>query len=226
MVITEWAEDDRPREKLELHGPSALSNAELLAILIGSGKKNMTAVDLMKHVMSDCAGSLNALGKKTIEELCEYPGIGKAKAITILAACELGRRRQLSAHSEERDAILSSKDIYNTMQPILRDKTVEEVWALYLNNSGSILKKSLISTVGITHAVADVRPILKQAVLTNATGIVLCHNHPSGRVRPSGADNAITKQLRGAAELLDMRLIDHVIVAENGYYSYSDDGCL
>lgn len=223
MVIKEWSEDDRPRERLLQHGAEALSNAELLAILIGSGSTGESAVDLMKRILSDVDNSLNQLGKLTIHDLCQYNGIGPAKAITILAATELGRRRQAD-NEDERAKIMQSSDIYSQMVPILRDATTEEAWVLLLNNNHRLIKKLRISSGGLTETLVDIRIVLKEALIANATAIILCHNHPSGNCRPSRADDELTRRLATACQTMRMKLVDHVVIVDGDYYSYGDEG--
>lgn len=223
LTITEWAEEDRPREKLLLKGISALSDAELLAILIGSGNKNETAVELSQRILFFVKNNLNSLGKLSINDLIQnFNGIGEAKAITIIAALELGKRRKLS-DSEKQQRILLSKDVYNIFQPILGDLRHEESWVLLMNSSNKILKKILASKGGITGTVIDIRLIIKEAIENLATNIVLVHNHPSGSTKPSEEDNIVTKKLKDACNLLDIYLMDHVIICEEDYYSYRDN---
>lgn len=191
LRITDWALEDRPREKLMAQGPAALSNAELLAILIGSGTPKMTAVELMKLVLHDCNDSLNTLGKKTIAELMQYKGVGEAKAVTILAACELGKRRQRE-RAEERANLCSAQYIYDYMHPRMQDLDVEEAWVLLMNQNFKLIKAVRISRGGISETAVDVRVICREAVLCNATVVALCHNHPSNNPHPSGDDDRIT----------------------------------
>lgn len=223
LSICQWAEEDRPREKLERLGPQALSNAELLAILIGSGSAKESAVDLMKRVMGDCNNNLNTLGKRTIRQLCEYNGMGPAKAVTILAACELGKRRQ-AEHPEERPQLNSATRIYNHMHSKLQDKDVEEFWVLLLNQNYQLIKEMCIAHGGITEVSVDIRIIIREAVLSNATVVAVCHNHPSGNISPSMQDNHLTTSLQKACELMRLRFMDHVIVADGQYYSYHEQG--
>lgn len=223
LNIKQWAEEDRPREKLERLGPEALSSAELLAILIGSGSARESAVDLMKRVMSDCGNNLNTLGKKTISELCKYNGMGPAKAITILAACELGKRRQLE-RPEERPDLGTATKVYNHMHPLMQDLDVEEFWVLLLNQNYRLIKKVRISHGGISEVSVDIRIILREAVLANATIVVAVHNHPSGSIRPSSQDDSLTFSMKKACELLRLHFMDHVVVADGQYYSYHESG--
>ena len=223
LTIKQWDEADMPREKMERLGAEALSNAELLAILIGSGSQEESAVDLMKRVMNDCGNNLNTLGKKSIAELCEYEGIGPAKAITILAACELGKRRQLEK-AEERLDLGSAVAIYEHMHPLMQDLDVEEAWVLLMNRNFKLIKKVRISHGGISETAVDVRVIMKHAIMNNATVIALCHNHPSNNPRPSGDDDRLTKRMKEACQLMRIFFLDHLIITDGRYYSYHEEG--
>lgn len=223
LSIARWAKEDRPREKMADLGTEALSNAELLAILIGSGSTDESAVDLMKKVLNDCNNSLNTLGKKTIADLCKYKGIGKAKAITILAACELGKRRQAET-PEERPDLGTATKIYRHMHPLMQDLDVEEFWVLLMNQHYRLIKKVKISHGGITETSVDIRIIFKEAVLANATILAVCHNHPSGNLTPSRADEELTKSIQRACELMRIHFMDHVIVTDGQYYSFHELG--
>ena len=223
LTITQWAEEDRPREKLMNLGAETLSNAELLAILIGSGSPRESAVELMKRVLSDCKNNLNTLGKLSITDLTSYNGIGEAKAITILAACELGKRRQV-ADILKRPTLNSANAIYNYMRPKMQDKDVEEAWILLMNQKLDLIEAKCISHGGITGTAIDVRIILKEALLKNATAIALCHNHPSGNPSPSREDDNITNSLKKAADTMHIYFVDHVIVAQQHFYSYREEG--
>ena len=225
LNINQWAEDDRPREKMERLGPQALSDAELLAILVGSGSSKEDAVTLMKRILSDCNNNLNTLGKMTIQQLCEYNGVGPAKAITILAACELGKRRQMD-RPEERPDLGTATKIYNHMHPVLQDCDVEEFWLLLMNQNQRLIKKLRISHGGITETAVDIRIIMREAVLANATIIAVCHNHPSGNLRPSQYDNDLTSQLQRACQLMRIHFMDHVILTDGSYFSYQETGRL
>lgn len=225
LNINQWAAEDRPREKLAALGADHLSNAELLAILIGSGSTKESAVDLMKRVLGDCNNNLNTLGKMSIQQLCDYNGMGPAKAITILAACELGKRRQMES-PEERPELKSATFIYNHMHPLLQDKDVEEFWVLFLNQDFRLIKRQCIAHGGISEVSVDIRIIMREAVLSNATILAVCHNHPSGSIRPSKADDALTQSIRKACEVMRLKLMDHVIVTDGKYYSYHEDGKL
>lgn len=222
LKITDWAEEDRPREKLLLKGVSSLSDAELVAILIGSGNKNETAVELSQRILFSVNNNLNSLGKLTINHLIKnFNGIGEAKAISIIAALELGKRRKLS-ESEKQTQIHSSDDAYDILHPHLADLKHEEVWVLLLNQANKVIKKTQISKGGITASSVDIRLIVKEALDNLATGIILAHNHPSGNPRPSEEDNRVTHKLEEACKLLDIRMLDHLIICDNEYYSYKD----
>lgn len=223
LNINQWAEEDRPREKMMLHGAGALSNAELLAILIGSGSTDESAVELMRKVLADYRNSLSELGKSGVEELCRYKGIGPAKAITLLAASELGRRRKEEG-TLERLQIRSSEDIYRLFYPLMCDLPVEECWVLLLNQAGKVIDRIRISQGGLASTAVDIRCILREALIRRAVSMVLCHNHPSGNLRPSREDDRLTESLRQAAVTVNLRLLDHVIVTDGKYYSYADEG--
>lgn len=221
--IKNWAEDDKPREKLMLKGKQALSDAELVAILIGSGSRNESAVGLSKRILASVDNNLNALGKLSLKQLMEFKGIGEAKAVSIAAALELGRRRR-AEETIELYKITSSKAVFEIMQPIIGELPHEEFWVLYLNNSNKVIYKSQLSKGGITGTVVDVRLIFKTALEQNAISIILTHNHPSGKLQASDADKEITKKLKVAGEQLDIKILDHIIITETGYYSFQDEG--
>jgi len=223
LKIAEWSEEDQPREKLRDKGTQALSNAELLAILIGSGTSGVSAVELMQKILKACNNNLNTLGKMTIQELCAYNGIGEAKAITILAACELGKRRQIET-PEERPDLGTATRIYNHMHPVMQDLDVEEFWVLLMNQHYRLIKKVRISRGGITETAVDVRIIIKEAVLANATILAVCHNHPSGNLKPSSQDDELTRGIKRACELMRIHFLDHVIITDGHYYSYHESG--
>lgn len=225
LNINQWAEEDRPREKMMTLGAEALSNAELLAILIGSGSTKESAVDLMKNVLNGCNNNLNTLGKMSIQDLCAYNGIGPAKAITIMAACELGKRRQKES-PEERPKLETATKIYNEMHPQMQDLDIEEFWVLLLNQDYRLIRKVRIARGGISETIVDIRIIMKEAVLANATVLAVCHNHPSGNLTPSHADNELTRSIHRACELMRIRFMDHVIVTDGHYYSYHEQGKL
>ena len=223
LTIAHWSEDDQPREKLRDKGPQALSNAELLAILIGSGTPGTSAVELMQEVLKDCNNNLNTLGKLSIRDLCTYKGIGEAKAITILAACELGKRRQQES-PEERPKLETATKIYNEMHPQMQDLDVEEFWVLLFNQNYRLIKKVRISHGGISETSVDVRIIIKEAVLANATILAVCHNHPSGNLSPSRQDEELTRSIHRACDLMRISFMDHVIITDGHYYSFHERG--
>ena len=224
LTINRWAEEDRPREKMMSKGAQALTNAELLAILIGSGSGDDSAVSLMQKVLASYGDSLDRVGRLSVEELCHFKGIGPAKAITILAACELGRRR--AVEQPERRQVRSAAQVYDYFYPLMRDLPVEEFHVLLLNQSATIIDSVRIGVGGLTETVVDVRVILREALLKRATALILCHNHPSGNLRSSTHDDRLTRQVQEAAKLLNLSLADHVIFTDNGYYSYADEGRL
>ena len=223
LNINQWAEEDRPREKMASLGAEALSNAELLAILIGAGSTKESAVELMKRILADCNNNLNTLGKLSIRDLCNYNGIGEAKAISILAACELGKRRQMET-PEERPDLGTATRIYNHMRPVMQDLDVEEFWTLLLNQHYRLIKKVRISHGGITETSVDIRIIMREAVLANCTILAVCHNHPSGNLSPSKDDDELTRSVRRACELMHIRFMDHVIITDGHYFSYHEQG--
>ena len=223
--IKHWAKDDRPREKLLLNGAENLSNSELLAILIHNGSREKSAVDLAKEVLKLGKDNLSELGRLSIKELMKIKGIGEAKAITIAAALELGRRRQ-SANPLQKTIISTSRDIAGYLQVRLKDYRHEVFAVLFLNRANKINHFEIISEGGITGTVADPRVILRKALEEDAVNIILCHNHPSGSLKPSRADEQLTTKIREAARLLDIAVIDHIIVSETGYYSFADEGLL
>ncbi len=225
LNINQWAEEDRPREKLMQQGPAALSDAELLAILVGSGSTKEDAVTLMKRILADCHNNLNSLGKMSIRQLCQYNGVGEAKAITILAACELGKRRQRVA-PEERPDLGTATRIYNHMHPVLQDCDVEEFWLLLMNQNYRLIKEIRLAHGGITEVSVDIRIIIREAVLANATIVAVCHNHPSGSLRPSKNDDALTTSIKRACDVMRLHFLDHIIVTDGSYYSYHEDGRL
>ncbi len=223
LRINQWAKEDRPRERLMKHGVKALTNAELLAILIGSGSANESAVDLMKRLMNDCGDNLNTLGKMSVQQLCVYKGIGEAKAITLIAACELGRRRQV-AEVLEGKRFDCSITIYEYLRPCIAELSEETAQVLLLNNALKLIECVQLSSGGLTETAMDVRVVMRHALLRNATTIVLAHNHPSGRMHPSRQDDEVTAQIAAACKTMRIRLLDHLIVTERGYYSYADEG--
>lgn len=223
--IKNWSEDDRPREKLINKGRSTLSDAELIAILIGSGNREESAVGLSKRILAAASNNLSELGKRSVKDLKKFKGIGEAKAVTIVAALELGRRRK-EGDSLSRKRITSSSSVYELLHPIIGDLPHEEFWVVYLNNSNKILEKQQLSKGGITGTLVDVRLVLKTALELNAVGIILAHNHPSGTLKPSTSDIQLTQKLKGAAASLDVKVLDHIIVTEKAYFSFADDGLL
>lgn len=225
LTINQWAEEDRPREKMMQKGAEALSDAELLAILIGSGNIEESAVTLMQRVLAAAGNDLNQLAKWEVRDFSRFKGLGPAKSITIMAALELGKRRSLQERPE-RAVIRSSGDIYNLLHPLLCDLAQEEFWLLLMNQSARVIDKVRISRGGIDRTVVDVRSILREALLQRATQIALIHNHPSGNTRPSMEDRRLTEQVNKAAQTMNIRLTDHVIISDGKYYSFSDEGLL
>jgi DNA repair protein RadC len=222
LSIKSWAEDDRPREKLINKGKIALSDAELIAILIGSGSRNESAVELSKRVLKSCNNSLSELGKKSIAELVQHKGIGEAKAISILSALELGRRRK-DTEAYARAKISCSRDAFEVFRPYLQDLPHEEFWIITLNRSNQIIKPYKISQGGIASTIADTRLIFLKAVEDKASSIILGHNHPSGNQNPSSEDHNLTRKIKEAGKILDIAVLDHLIFAENSYYSFADE---
>jgi DNA repair protein RadC len=223
--IKNWAIDDRPREKLLAKGATSLSNSELLAILLTNGSRNKSAVELAREILKLGEDNLNELGKLSLSDFKQVKGIGQAKSIIIAAALELGRRRQASS-SLEKIAVRSSRDIAQYLQATLKDYNYEVFAVVFLNRANKINHFEIISKGGITGTVADPRIILKKALEEDATSIVLCHNHPSGNLQPSRADEELTKKIKEAANYLDIKVIDHIIVSEEGFYSFADEGIL
>ena len=223
--IKNWSPDDQPREKLLYKGKVTLSDAELVAILIGSGNREESAVALCKRILASVDNNLSELGKLSIKQLMEFKGIGEAKAISIAAALELGRRRR-GEEALEKKKITSSKSVFELMQPIIGELQHEEFWIIYLNNSNKVIQKNQLSKGGITGTLVDVRLVLKNALEVGATGLILAHNHPSGTLKPSTADKQITQKLKAAAESLDIKVLDHLIVTEKAYFSFADESLL
>jgi len=220
--IKNWSQDDRPREKLLYKGKSALSDAELVAILIGSGNREESAVALCQRILASTDYNLSALGKLSIKQLTAFKGIGEAKAISIIAALELGRRRR-GEEALEKKKITSSKSVFELMQPVIGELQHEEFWIVYLNNSNKVIQKSQLSKGGITGTLVDVRLVLKTALEVGALGLILAHNHPSGTLKPSEADKNITQKLKMAAQSLDIKVLDHLIITEKAYFSFADE---
>ncbi|MCS4436010.1 RadC family protein [Aquiflexum gelatinilyticum] len=226
IKISALAEEDRPREKLLLKGKSALSDAELIAILIGSGTRSLSAVDLSKHILSSVNNDLGELAKMSIPDLKKFKGIGEAKAISIVSALELGRRRKQITDQPKKIKINGSKDVFNLMGRELMDETVEHFYVLLLNRSNHLIKKQLISSGGTNGTVADPKIIFKYALDSLACSIVLVHNHPSGNLRPSEQDRVLTGKLKHVGENLEVQVIDHVIFTDVAYFSFADEGIL
>jgi DNA repair protein RadC len=224
-TIKQLSEDDRPREKLLQQGRQFLSNAELLAILIRSGSRKETAIDLAQRVLGSCNNNLIELGRIDVDGLCSFNGIGEAKALSIVAALELGRRRQLT-EAQDRFQVTSSKDIAAIMEPIIADLPIEEFWILYLNRGNKVLGKEKMSSGGVSGTVVDIKVLLRNAIQRLSSAIIVAHNHPSGTLRPSNADIQLTKKLQEGAKLMDIRLLDHLILTDAGYYSFADEGML
>jgi DNA repair protein RadC len=225
LTIKSWALDDRPREKLVSKGKTALSDAELIAILIGSGNREESAVGLSKRILKSVNGSINELAKVSVEKLIQFKGIGEAKAISIITALELGKRRQLAV-ALEKPKITSSKDVAVIMQTVIGDLGHEEFWVLFLNNSNKVVAKSQISKGGLTATIVDVRLVFKRALELSSVGIIVCHNHPSGKLEPSNADKQLTQKIKAAGVTLDIKLLDHLIITEKAYFSFADEGVL
>jgi len=225
LKITEWAVEDRPREKLIINGTAGLSDAELLAILISSGTKDKSAVDLGRELLGMVNNNLNSLGKLTISDLKKLRGIGNARAVTIAAALELGRRRKL-AEVPDVIQIKCSKDVADIFQPLLSDLAHEEFWILFLNRSNKVINRMKLSQGGISGTVTDVRMVMKKAIEYLASGIIVCHNHPSGNLNPSESDSKITSKIKEAGNLMDIQLLDHLMVSDKDYYSFADNGLL
>ncbi|MGK0407669.1 MAG: DNA repair protein RadC [Roseivirga sp.] len=223
LAIKSWAEDDRPREKFSSKGSLALSDAELLAILIGSGNRNESAVDLSKRILQSVQGNLNELARLNLQDLIKFNGIGEAKAISIATALELGKRRNL-AEALERKSLKSSQAVYDILQPLIGDLAHEEFWVLYLNNFNKLIHSACISKGGITGTVVDIRQVYNIALQKKATSIILAHNHPSGNIKASQADLNLTRKIVEGGKLLDISVLDHVIVTEKFYYSFRDEG--
>ena len=223
--IKNWSQDDQPREKLRDKGKSVLSDAELVAILIGSGNRQESAVALCKRILASVDNNLSELGKLSVKQLMQFKGIGEAKAISITAALELGRRRR-GEEALEKKKITSSVSVFELLQPVIGELPHEEFWIVYVNNSNKVIQKNQLSKGGITGTLVDVRLVLKNALEIGATGIILAHNHPSGTLKPSEADKQLTKKLKTAAESLDIKVLDHLIITEKAYFSFADENML
>lgn len=222
--IKEWALDERPREKAIKNGISTLSKSELLAILVGSGNDEESAVDLMKRVLDSCGNNISELAKLSVDDLCTFRGIGPAKAITIVAACELWKRRESS--EGELPCITSSHDLYRYFHPILCDSPVERCYVMLLNRMNRVIDHVLIGTGGLTATVVDIRLVMREALMKRATTIALCHNHPSGNIRPSREDDKLTENLSQACKVMNIRLLDHIVLTDGAYFSYNDEARL
>ena len=225
LTIKSWAIEDRPREKLMQKGKSVLTDAELIAILIGSGSKEESAVELSKRILGSVNNNINQLAALFLEQLKEFKGIGEARAIGIITALELGKRRHFE-QLEEKPVIKSSKSVFNIIQPIIGELEHEEFWVLYLNNSNKVIRKIQLSRGGITSTMVDVRLLFKKAVALASVGIIVCHNHPSGKLKPSEADKDLTKKIKDAGKTLDIKLLDHLIITQKDYFSFADNGIL
>ena len=223
--IKNWKEDDKPREKMILKGKEVVSDAELIAILIGSGSRSESAVDLSKRILSKADNNLNNLARLTVDQLMEFKGIGEAKAVSIITALELGRRRRLE-EALEVSKVTSSKEVFEILQPLIGELKHEEFWILYLNNSNKIIHKYQLSKGGITGTVVDTRMVFKKAFELSATALIIAHNHPSGNLKPSVADKNLTQKIKTAGETLDIKIIDHLIITEKAYFSFADQNIL
>lgn len=223
--IKNWAEDDRPREKLSLKGQRALSDSELLAIIMGSGSRNESAVELAKRILDSVDNNWNNLSRLSVQDLCKFKGIGEAKAISIITALEIGRRKA-AQEIPEKTKIKGSSDIFRVMEGLIGDLNVEEFWVLYLNQGNFVIRKEQISRGGINQTTVDIRVILKMALDLFATGIILAHNHPSGNLNPSNMDYKLTQRIKDAARTLDIEVLDHVIITQKAYFSFADEGQL
>lgn len=223
LSIKSWALDDRPREKLLAKGKANLSDAELIAILLGSGNREESAVALSKRILQSVNGNFNELAKLSVEQLMQFKGIGEAKAISIITALEIGKRRQFE-QTIVKPKITSSKDVFNLMQPVIGELQHEEFWVLYLNNSNKVLAKDQSSKGGLTATLVDIRLLYKRALEMTSVAIVVCHNHPSGKLKPSHADKQLTQKIKQAGATLDIKLLDHLIITEKAYFSFADEG--
>ena len=225
LTIKYWKEDDRPREKLMKKGKSVLSDTELVAILIGSGSREVTAVELSKKILNSVNNNLNELGRLSVDDFIKFKGIGKAKAISVITALELGRRRNLE-EALEKTKLTSSRSVFELMQPILGELQHEEFWIIFLDNANKIKLNIQMSKGGITGTLVDSRLVYKKALEISATAIILCHNHPSGTIKPSSSDISLTKKIKSAGQLLDIKVLDHVIITEKDYFSFADENML
>jgi DNA repair protein RadC len=225
LSIKSWAEEDRPREKLCLKGKHSLADAELIAILLGSGTAEESAVELSRRILAGAGNNLQELGRLTVADLMQYKGIGEAKAVTIVAAMELGRRRR-DTPALQRQRIVTSRDAAAILQPLLADLAHEEFWLLFLNRNNVLLGQHALSSGGMTGTVVDPKMIFRAALESKATSVILCHNHPSGNLKPSDEDIRLTRKLSEAGRLMEIQVIDHLIVSQHGFYSFADEGLL
>ncbi len=225
ISIKHWSDEDKPREKFLLKGPLSLTNAELLAIIIGTGDRKETAVDLAKRILKASNNRLNKLGSTTVTNLMEFNGIGTSKAVRIAASLEIGRRRKYEKNTSI-TKITKSEDVFHFLRPFLADLLHEEFWIVYLNNANQIVHKAQLSIGGITGTLVDTRLVMKQAVLCNAVALILSHNHPSGNEKPSEADKNITSKMCLAAKTLDIKVLDHVIITKDKYFSFADNNII
>ena len=223
--IKNWAEDDRPREKMLSKGQRILSDSELLAIIMGSGSREESAVELAKRILNSVGNNWNNLSQLTVKDLCKFKGVGEAKAISIITALEIGKRRA-AQDFPERPKISTSKDCFLLLHNLIGDAPIEEFWVLYLNQGNFVVKKEQISKGGISQTSVDVRIIMKIALEERATAIVIAHNHPSGSLKPSTADIEITQKIKEAGKILDIQLLDHLILTQKAYFSFADEGML
>jgi DNA repair protein RadC len=225
LSINKWAIEDRPREKMMMKGAEALSDAELLAILVGSGNQDESAVELMRRMLDSCGNDLNELARWDVHDFSSFKGLGPAKSLTLMAALEIGRRRAATP-AKERRAVRCSKDIYDIFRTKLMDLPYEEFWVLLLNQSNKVIDKVRVSSGGIAGTYVDVRLVLREAILRHATQIAVVHNHPSGNNQPSSEDRSLTQRISKSGETMNIRLLDHVIICESCYYSFADEGTL
>jgi len=225
LTIKKWAEQDRPREKLILKGKVSLSDAELIAILIGSGNSEQTAVELSQHILSACENNLANLARLSVKDLEKFRGIGEAKAIAIVAALEIGRRRK-EAEPTKKSFIQSSEDAFNLLQGDLMDLTHEEFWMILMKRNNEVIRKEMISSGGVSGTVVDAKLVFKRALEMTSSAIILAHNHPSGNLKPSEEDMRLTKKMKEAGKTLDIAILDHLIITDNDFYSFSDNGML
>jgi len=225
LTIKSWAEEDRPREKLLSKGRHTLTEAELIAILIGSGSRNETAVELSRRILNEAGNNLSHLGKLSVNDLMRFKGIGEAKAITIVAALELGRRRK-EAEPNKINKITSSKDVFDIVSPVYKDLPHEEFWVLFLNRANGVIKRESVSKGGVAGTVVDSKIIFKSAIEQLASSVILTHNHPSGNLKPSEADIQLTKKIKEAGNMLDIPVLDHLIITDTAYFSFADEGMI